>query len=99
MKKIVGFVLFAFGIAILLADFHVAYINQSAAHGLNTLAGLAILFSGMLALVPTFAREVADELERRAPRVLGFWPGGRRVQDPPQVIGVTPPQAMPPKVD
>ena len=93
-RKLVGVVLFLFAMAILFADFHVAYLKQSAAHMLNVLAGIASLFAGLLALMPTFAREIADEIAKRAPVLMSRWPGGQRVDDPPAQPGVPPPPSV-----
>ena len=94
MKKLVGLLLLLAGLVMLLLDAHVAYINQTAAHGLNIIAGLLLVFGGLWTLMPAVAQAFARELLEAIPALGSLWPGGQRRYDPPPQPGVPPPPSV-----
>ena len=94
MRRFVGLLLLVAGLVMLLLDAHVAYINQSAAHGLNILSGLLLIFLGMWTLLPAVAEAFAKELVAALPSLGQLWPGGSRRYDPPPQPGVPPPPSV-----
>jgi len=91
MKKLVGLLLLIAGLVLLLLDAHVAYLARSAAHAVNIIAGLLLVFAGMWTLMPTVAQAFARELLDAIPALGTLWPGGSRRYDPPPQPGVPPP--------
>ena len=94
MRIILGLILFIVGLVIVLADIHVAYIKQGAAHTINIIVGLLIVFGGGYVMMPTLADSFADSVLKRIPALASLWPGGMRKSDPPPQPGVPPPPSV-----
>lgn len=94
MKRFIGVLLLVAGLAMLLLDAHVAYLNQSAAHGINIAAGLLLIFLALWLLMPAVAQAFARELLDIIPALGSIWPGGRRAYDPPPAPNVPPPPSV-----
>jgi hypothetical protein len=93
-RKIIGFVLLVFGIAIVGLDVHVAYLQQIAAHWTNIIIGTVFAFAGGYVMVPTIADALADAILKRIPALASLWPGGMRRTDPPADPNVPPPPSV-----
>jgi hypothetical protein len=83
LRGFVGFLLLVAGLAIVLADVHVAYLKQDSAHAINLIVGVLIAFGGGYVMMPTLADAFA-----------GLWPGGMRRSDPPADPNVPPPPSI-----
>ena len=94
MRKLIGFLLLVFGIAIIGLDVHVAYLRQIAAHWTNVIIGAVIAFAGGYVMMPTLADALADSLIKRIPSLASVWPGGLRKTDPPPQPGVPAPPSV-----
>jgi hypothetical protein len=94
MRRLVGLLLLLSGVLMLLADAHVAYLAQSAAHGVNVGASLLLVFAGLWVLMPAVAQAFAKELLEAIPALGTLWPGGSRRYDPPPQPGVPPPPSV-----
>lgn len=94
MRKLIGILVLLVGLLMMLMDAHVAYLKQSAAHGLNIVSGLLLIFIALWMLMPTVARAFAHELLRIIPALGQLWPGGRRAYDPPPQPNVPPPPSV-----
>jgi hypothetical protein len=94
MRIVLGLILFIVGLAILLADFHVAYIQKDSAHTLNVVVGVLIVFGGGYVMMPTLADSFADSVLKRIPALASIWPGGMRKTDPPPQPNIPPPPSV-----
>jgi hypothetical protein len=94
MRIVLGLILFIVGLAILLADFHVAYVKQDSAHTLNVIVGVLIVFGGGYVMMPTLADSFADSVLKRIPALASIWPGGMRKTDPPPQPNIPPPPSV-----
>jgi hypothetical protein len=94
MRKVLGLLLFLAGLAIVLADIHVAYLQRDSAHTLNVIAGMLIAFAGGYVMLPTVADAFADSVLKRIPALQSIWPGGMRRTDPPPDPNVPPPPSV-----
>lgn len=94
MRKVLGLLLFVVGLLIILADIHVAYLERGAAHTINIVVGVLIVFGGGYVMLPTVADAFADSVLKRIPALASLWPGGLRKSDPPPEPGVP----LPPSV-
>jgi hypothetical protein len=89
MRIVLGLILFIVGLAILLADFHVAYVKQDSAHTLNVIVGVLIVFGGGYVMMPTLADSFADSVLKRIP-ALADPPPQPNIPPPPSVTGEPP---------
>lgn len=94
MRIVLGLILFIVGLVIVLLDVHVAYVKQDAAHTINIVVGVLIVFGGGYVMMPTLADSFADSVLKRIPALASLWPGGRRISDPPAQPGVPPPPSV-----
>jgi hypothetical protein len=94
LRGFVGFLLLIAGLAIVMADVHVAYLKQDSAHAINLIVGVLIAFGGGYVMMPTLADAFADAVVKRIPKIAGLWPGGMRRSDPPADPNVPPPPSI-----
>ena len=94
MRIVLGLILFIVGLAIILADVHVAYVQRDSAHMLNVVLGVVVVFAGGYVMMPTMADAFADSVLKRIPALASLWPGGMRRSDPPAEPGVPLPPSM-----
>lgn len=93
-RGVFGFFLLMVGLAIVLADIHVAYLQRDSAHTINIVVGVLIAFAGGYVMMPTLADAFAEAVVKRIPSLASMWPGGLRRTDPPAQPGVPPPPSV-----
>ena len=84
LRLLIGTILLALGVGGLVIDYHVIHVAKGGElHAINAIVELALIASGIIALLPTLALEIAKDLPLFGKAVTAVWPGGRRESDPP----------------
>lgn len=92
-RRILGLVLFGFGIAWLTAETRGVLAHEPIHPWHIMIAGL-LMFAGGYLMNPPDAEAIADAILKRVPIVAGLWPGGMRKSDPPPDPNIPPPPSV-----
>lgn len=85
LRKLIGAILFALGVAGLVSDFHLIHEAKGGSlHWVNATVEIGLMIAGVIALVPALALEIAKDLPLFGKAITSVLPGGRRSSDPPQ---------------
>ena len=84
LRKLIGSVMFALGVAGLIIDYHGIHLAKGGSlHWVNAVVEIGLMIAGMIALVPALALEIAKDLPLFGKAITSVLPGGRRDSDPP----------------
>ena len=92
-RRVIGLVLFGFGLAWLTVETR-SIIERHPFQAWHIIIAGLLMFVGGYLLNPPDAEAIADALIKRVPKIVGLWPGGRRIMDPPPEPGVPPPPSV-----
>lgn len=92
-RRVLGLVLFGFGLAWLFAETR-GIVSRETAHPVHLIVSGVLMFIGGYLLNPPDAEAIADAVLKRLPSLAGLWPGGMRKTDPPPDPNVPPPPSI-----